>query len=478
MILLILSLTCVFAFSAWKQLSSGILLLLALLPSYLLRTEIFGIPTTLLELMLLVLATVWITQNKHRRRELIRLKKTWSIGITLIVLAATLSAIIAPDTFKAWGVWKAYFIEPIFFFYLLKDTVQQKQLSEKNIYQALIVGGILVSLVALAQWILSTGIPIPWDIEHRVTGIFDYPNALGLYLGPLAIIAFGLTIHQFSRTTNKHQPLSVIPNNHMGISVIPSDRAQCTVIQSDQRKPRDYKYFWTFTEFKSAGFTFYLAAFLLFTLVIVLAKSEATLVALAFTTVFIGITHTKLRKLTILLTICTAVVLLIIPTSRMLLIEKLTLQDYSGQVRQIQWSETWNMMTDNPKTALLGTGLSGYPIALKPFHQATHLEIFQYPHHIFLNIWTELGLLGLIAFLYLTYLLCVTKPGFVKTRFRQNRVLTTSEQIALFALIGMFIHGLVDVPYFKNDLAILTWTLLALVYVDQKTHAYEPTINH
>jgi hypothetical protein len=31
------------------------------------------------------------------------------------------------------------------------------------------------------------------------------------------------------------------------------------------------------------------------------------------------------------------------------------------------------------------------------------------------------------------------------------------------AMITIIIHGLVDVPYFKNDLAILFWIIMALI---------------
>jgi hypothetical protein len=32
----------------------------------------------------------------------------------------------------------------------------------------------------------------------------------------------------------------------------------------------------------------------------------------------------------------------------------------------------------------------------------------------------------------------------------------------LLALVAVIVHGLVDVPYFKNDLSLEFWTLLAL----------------
>lgn len=396
MTLLLLTLTALFTIIAWIRLPLAVLLVVALLPAYLLRANVFGIPTTLLELMLLVVVAVWLIQNRRRVHALFTLEKKWAIAVALLVLSATISAIIAPDTFAALGIWKAYFIEPILFFYVLIDLLRQGQMTTDRLWSGLLAGGALVTVVALIQWVSGAGIPIPWDIEQRVTGVFDYPNALGLYLGPLAVVAFAR-------------------GRRIGICL---------------------------------GF--------LFILVLILAKSEAALAALFITLVVMGLTHVRSRKWTLGVFIILTIVGLAFPTSRSYLIEKATLQDTSGQVRISQWKETLEMLKDRP---IFGAGLSGYPSALAPYHQDTHIEIFQYPHNIFLNIWTELGLLGLVAFVYLVYLILHSH------RFS---LLTT------LPLLQMFLHGLLDVPYFKNDLAVLTWIFLALLYTEYAKH-HPPT---
>ena len=86
-------------------------------------------------------------------------------------------------------------------------------------------------------------------------------------------------------------------------------------------------------------------------------------------------------------------------------------------------------------------------------------EDFQYPHNIFLTVWSELGLLGLISFV-----------GLVVHIFAQL-IRLNKKKIDLFALalVGSFsfmlIHGLVDVPYFKNDLSLEFWSLIVLAEV-------------
>jgi O-antigen ligase len=114
-------------------------------------------------------------------------------------------------------------------------------------------------------------------------------------------------------------------------------------------------------------------------------------------------------------------------------------------VRKEIWSETWAMLKDRP---LLGAGLSGYKETFAPYHEAGHIEIFQYPHQLVLNFWVELGLAGVVVFFLLM------------ARFFQAAIATRAWTLA-GAGAALLVHGLVDVPYFKNDLSMLFWLLMA-----------------
>ena len=106
------------------------------------------------------------------------------------------------------------------------------------------------------------------------------------------------------------------------------------------------------------------------------------------------------------------------------------------------------MLRDHP---FFGAGLAGYPKIFSPYHKATYIEIYQYPHNIILNFWSELGLLGLIALLWLII-------QFTRTALQQK------QYRLLACMLVIVIHGLVDVPYFKNDLAVFFWLLIALTF--------------
>jgi len=376
---------------AWRNYKLALSLLPALLPAYLLRFSFGFFPTTWLEIAILVLISLWLWHERPTLRTFrAAFGKLWwpTVGFAL---AATLGIAVSADYLSALGVWKAYIIEPIFIFVILRSTFRSDDWVKTLRFLAISVIGI--SALAVLQRFSGLGIPAPWDIELRATSIFDFPNALGLFLAPLVVI-FGL--------------LGFNTRNRLFITAA------------------------------ALGF-----------LAVIVAKTEAALVAIPVG-IFVALILNKqisfkYKQILTALAALTVLAALTITPAR----EKLLLHDYSGLVRRAQWSETLKMLADRP---VLGAGLSGYPTTLRAYHDATLYEIFQYPHNLILNVWSELGLLGLASFL---------GGALVCLRLIKNR--TDNQIIAFAALTTMAVHGLVDVPYFKNDLAILTWFFIAML---------------
>ncbi len=377
-------------------------LFLALLPSYVLRFELFGFPTTFLEIFFLILGMSWFAARLHDRGSFLFLK-TWWLPLALLFAAATIGLFVSPEPIAAVGIWKAYFVEPMLFFVILRTSLRDFDDAEKALL-SLGAGAFAVAAFAIFQSVSGLGIPPPWDVEGRVTSVYPYPNAVGLYLSPIMLLGL------------------------------------CALHRSVAAK----------FNLRVCAWLVVLAASLV---AIVLSKTEAAWVSLpvAFLLAF-GLFVKKYRPVTIGLLVVLAFLSLSIPMLR----EKILLQDYSGEVRRKQWTETVVMLNEY---WLTGAGLSGYPVALAPYHQLEEIEIFQYPHNIFLNVWSELGLLGLLALCVLAWQTWrQTKKAFAQTsRFRWLAF------GCFAALLQMTIHGLVDAPFFKNDLAMLTLALLALL---------------
>lgn len=386
---------------AWRDFRLAVFLFLAALPTYLLRLEIFGLPTTVLELMFGILTIGWLIKLLKEKTKL-SFVKPWLWPITLLLIAGIVGVMVAPDKMAALGVFKAYLLEPIIFFFVLYTTLKQTNDTEEAL-SFLGLGALAVALFAIYQRFTGQAIPIPWDIEQRVTSVFPYPNAVGLYLGPIIILG------------------------------------ACALWRSFRTKIYPRVWFWLLIVGASMAAT-------------VFSRTEAAWTALAVTLVLTGLFIKRWRRPTLVILTLVIVLIILTPTVH----SKLLLQDYSGAVRLKQWEESINMLKDN---WLFGAGLSGYPIALQPYHMRQEIEIFQYPHNLVLNIWSELGVLGLIAAGWLAILSIKTFR-----RARKNQPpLNWLAFAATAALLEMTIHGLVDVPFFKNDLAMLTAATLTLL---------------
>ena len=411
MTIIYLLLLLLFAIIARQDFLFSVLIITALLPSYLIRFSVFGIPTTLLEGMILIIIAIWIWKNRLSILNAFHVPKQWQIVLTLFLISATIGLFIFPDHRSAFGIWKAYYIEPIVLFFIILDVLKQPNTKEK-IYRALGISALGVALFAIIQWVFQIGIPIPWDIERRVTSVFEYPNALSLFLGPIIVLSW----FEFFRERQK-----------------------------------------THTHFQWFWLTINIFGFI----AIILAQSEAAIAALVLTAFLILVSQKKTRLYLSGFFIIGSIILFSLPLTQKYLIQKFTFQDSSEQVRLSQWKETINLLRDHP---MFGVGLSGYPIALKPYHRALQYEIFQYPHNLILNIWVELGILGLVAFVWLVVL--------ILSVMMSGRGMPHPYTPIFFVFFEMTVHGFFDVPYFKNDLAVMTWILLAIFLfesISQKT---------
>jgi O-antigen ligase len=117
------------------------------------------------------------------------------------------------------------------------------------------------------------------------------------------------------------------------------------------------------------------------------------------------------------------------------------------------FTDTLTMLKDHP---IFGNGLGGYHYLFR----GTILEI--YPHDVWLTFWVEVGLLGMVAFAVIFF-------GLLYRGWRAYLRAGGFYRALLWGVSGSFvlwgIHGLVDSPYWKNDMSIEFWSLAALEIV-------------
>lgn len=115
-------------------------------------------------------------------------------------------------------------------------------------------------------------------------------------------------------------------------------------------------------------------------------------------------------------------------------------------IRFCLWEGTVNLIRDK---WLTGAGIRNFSQLYSQNYITCDAEALVSPHNILLNFWVEVGIIGLMIFL-LILLIIFSKPINMFTSY----------------FMVVFIHGLVDAPYFKNDLAVLFWVIFALWYIE------------
>jgi O-antigen ligase len=402
-----------FIFLSYRKLLWGVGAVIVLLPAYLWRFDILGLPTTFLELLIVSLFIIWLIKEKKYTKINFSLQKNSNNQVPKILryllglwsLAAIL-ALLTNFSYSSLGLWRAYFLEPLMFFLVFIYTVKDKK-DWKVIINSL--GLLLAWLFTVAMYQNFTN----WNYINaynfpnvkRLTGPFAYPNALSLITAPLTALFAGLWIYTKDKLLNWHYLILFI----FGVSL-----AIMTVSQG---------------AISAIGFALFLA--------LILAK--------------------KIRKIGISIIVLGLIsILLVLPSID--INPELNLQSSSLDIRLNQWQETSDLLADN---FLLGVGLNGYQAALQNYHQTEWLEIYLYPHNIFLNFWTEMGIFGLLVFVSLLVYVVLL----LKNLFKNKNNLAWP--LAMM-WVTWFIHGLVDVPYFKNDLSILFFTMLVFTLVVSK----------
>jgi putative inorganic carbon (hco3(-)) transporter len=367
------------------------------------RYHLGPLPTNLLEVLLLTALAFGLI--------LLRTELPWRNPYTaaalLLLLAATISVAVAPDRRAAAGLWKAYFVEPILAFVVIAALARRRE------HARWLLGGLGVAGLIVAAANLGRALPALADgTFNTVTppvAIYNTANAVPLYLVPLDAMAAALLLY--------------------------SERA------------------WE----RLAA-----AAFLAVTsTAVALSFSRAGWITLAVVLVFVAFFHRR-RGWALVGVAVVALASMAVPRvrSRVLVEFDLSSPDNSVTKRFALWRSTLNLLRHEP---VFGSGLSGFKSALEPYRDPAYGESLIYPHNIVLNFWVETGLLGLAAFAWLL--------GIAVVQARRALALGPWQRALGVGLLGVVVafvvHGLADVPYFKNDQALAFWALLGIQLASQ-----------
>jgi O-antigen ligase len=215
------------------------------------------------------------------------------------------------------------------------------------------------------------------------------------------------------------------------------------------------------------------------------AKSKGALLGVAAGLIVFGLmVNKKVRWSVVIALLLIMIGVTAYQPARKLVYDTATFKTFSGQIRMVGWEESWKMLKDG--RLITGAGLANFKNAVAPYHAEGFfiknddpnwlknlrnsadyrkqmwqpLEIYLYPHNIILNFWSELGLAGMMLFVWI-----ILKYFWVGIKnYRQASEKYKYINIGLIcAMVAIVVHGLVDVPYFKNDLSVMFWLFVAMI---------------
>jgi O-antigen ligase len=379
----------------------GLYLIAAALPSYVVRAHVGPIPTTLLEVIILATCGAYAL-SLHQHRTY-RLQSTpIDIPIALLLVAGLISIAVAYSALSAAGIYRAYFLEAVAVFYIAVDVLRRPH-DVRGLLIAAGAGSVIFAIGQLVTFALAI-------IHHNVhlglppSFIYTSSNSVALFLEPPLVFAAAVALYP--------------PN------------------------PRD---------------RYYALACLAFLVPASAATLSRGLYAAVAVLVVVSVFTARdaRQKLVITAVACAgALVLLLVPIVQ----ERLTSTGLSFLGRLVIYDQAWTVISHRPLT---GAGLASYVQATAPLRSPKQWPAL-YPHNVWLTFWSETGLLGLLSF--------ATAYGILLVRgWRAISRATGLARTLLYGAVGTLVvylvHGMVDTPFWKNDLAVEFWLVAALLVI-------------
>lgn len=405
--ILLLSLAAVLlAYQAKKDIWAAVLVAIFLIPTYIVRISLLGIPTNVSEIAIWIIVTSALLASNGFNEwaapftTLPRAVKIWS---GLFLVATVLSTLISPHLRTSLGILKGWVITPMAFAWVLYALQPTKQQLYQALY-ALIASATAISAVA---WCMGF-------TNGRLQAIYDTPNSLALYVVPILVATLW---HIF--TQKNHRPILIAAASVQAAAVLGSQSV--AGVASLLVSLAVASLAWLPAQFKKQAIVGVATALMLCLLVFWGTGKLAYLLA--------PLTNSAIHN--------------------------------SATVRLQLWSVSWQLVKEN---IFFGLGLGTFePAYQERLHerfarysrQPIPEFVFRDPHNWILSFWLNTGLLGLSSFVALNLIA-------LKNMWRTTNPLA---QACSLMLVSYLVFGLFDTIYWKNDLAALWWLVGTVVVV-------------
>jgi O-antigen ligase len=384
-----------------------------------LRFKIGVLPSTFLEVMIWIIAGVWfikIAIPKIKKEGLLSLiPSSFYWPFFLFLLASSLAIASSVNLKAGLGLGRAYLLEPLLIFIIFASTLK----STKDIKKIILALGCLtvfLSLFSLLQYFDFLPIPPPYgtQIPKRATAVFPFPTAVGKFVGPLIGFLWPFVLLK-------------------------------------TKKEKKLKYWsWLFIIFGLIS---------LFT-----SFTRGAILGVVVSLVVISLFSPYRRWLWGSLLTISLLSFIFVPFIRKEIISVIKIKDVATDVRVVMWRGALRIIKHHP---IFGSGFGGFPTLYAKYKLPQHIEFFPNPDNLILTLWIEMGISGLVVFMLILGRLIYLSVKLLKRgeEIEQKIALGT-----IGTIVALFIHGLVDTPYFKNDLAVQFWILVSflIILLEQK----------
>ncbi len=442
--------------ATWGWPVASVMLMPLFFPFYLVKFSVYGIPFTLVESLIFVSFFAHIIKQyvlglrRHtplwsRVRDFVRPRMKASllwIPVMLLALSLVISLFVVPDRAsqrEVLGILKSWFVAPILYFYLVIHVLPGLK-SVRRCLEWYTISALLLSIWGILQFVFDA-YQTP---DGRVSGPFMSANYLALYIMP-AIIFIVLRLWH----------LLCIPKVHTGIVGM-----FMKVFRVEQR-----------VSYPSLIRYFFAGSVILFALY--LTRSFGAFLGLFVALFVYSIYHWffspwKMKTKGSYLKFSGFVVVLFVVLSLFFVTgdpgkfqQMFNIKSQSSSsVRLEVWKVSAELIGEDP---VFGIG----PGRFEREYLTRAPEILQkepyekemlHPHNIFLMFWLSAGLLGLVSFLWLIAMLfsIVFRISTDDGRKRLGVICATM-------LLAILVHGLVDTPIWKNDLALQFWMIAGII---------------
>ena len=368
------------------------------LPLYVVRWHLGPLPTTLLETLIAITVALYLLTLWTEKR-LPAARTAYDVPIALLLIAGLIGIAVAPDHARAIGIYRAYFLEAVAVFYIAVDVLRTRE----DLRKVLLGAGVGSAVMAMGQ-IVSFG----WVLAHHDIQLGEGPAFLNTTPNAVAMLL--------------EPPLAFA----VAFAAFPS-------------RPRE----------RLIGMS--LLGLLLVAMVLTLSRASYLAMSVLVVVVLLSLRTRRWRLRALGAVVLMAGVVLEVP----IINQRIVTLGYSAALRLSIYGQALRMLSQRP---IFGAGISGFPIRVAPFRPPTQ-AIQLYPHDVWLTTWSELGLLGVLAFALIFFgLLWRGARAIPRTGGVYRPVLWG----AVGALVLYLVHGLFDSPYWKNDLSVEFWLIAAL----------------